>query len=152
MFAIKTINICKTEAGIYATPYWTWQEACGQFSTVARVRLCLCVSGIVVVLTSRQWKTDRTPPVTSSMEWRIYLLRDKYGLEEPSIACYKHPIIENSAVVHGRSGVQFNEVSCIGKATTVKRGTSASSKVGLIAARRTGKIRGGKKDNSKGDD
>jgi large subunit ribosomal protein L8e len=34
----------------------------------------------------------------------------------------------------------------IGKASTVKRGTSAGRKVGLIAARRTGRIRGGKKD------
>jgi len=33
----------------------------------------------------------------------------------------------------------------IGKASTVKRGTSAGRKVGLIAARRTGRIRGGKK-------
>merc|ERR1712098_315063 len=32
----------------------------------------------------------------------------------------------------------------IGKASTVKRGTSAGRKVGLIAARRTGRIRGGK--------
>merc|ERR1711971_791185 len=35
----------------------------------------------------------------------------------------------------------------IGKASTVKRGTSAGRKVGLIAARRTGRIRGGKKNN-----
>merc|ERR1712141_553427 len=34
----------------------------------------------------------------------------------------------------------------IGKASTVKRGTSAGRKVGLIAARRTGRIRGGKKN------
>lgn len=34
----------------------------------------------------------------------------------------------------------------IGKASTVKRGTSAGRKVGLIAARRTGRIRGGKGD------
>merc|ERR1712059_121644 len=34
----------------------------------------------------------------------------------------------------------------IGKASTVKRGTSAGRKIGLIAARRTGRIRGGKKD------
>jgi len=33
----------------------------------------------------------------------------------------------------------------IGKASTVRRGTSAGRKVGLIAARRTGRIRGGKK-------
>ena len=32
----------------------------------------------------------------------------------------------------------------IGKASTVKRGASAGKKVGLIAARRTGRIRGGK--------
>merc|ERR1711862_1024331 len=32
----------------------------------------------------------------------------------------------------------------IGKASTVKRGTSAGRKIGLIAARRTGRIRGGK--------
>ncbi|KAJ9587525.1 hypothetical protein L9F63_028223, partial [Diploptera punctata] len=31
----------------------------------------------------------------------------------------------------------------IGKASTVKRGTSAGRKIGLIAARRTGRIRGG---------
>merc|ERR1712080_63749 len=37
----------------------------------------------------------------------------------------------------------------IGKASTVKRGTSAGRKVGLIAARRTGRIRGGKKDSEK---
>ncbi len=37
----------------------------------------------------------------------------------------------------------------IGKASTVKRGTSAGRKVGLIAARRTGRIRGGKKGNEK---
>ena len=37
----------------------------------------------------------------------------------------------------------------IGKASTVKRGTSAGRKVGLIAARRTGRIRGGKKNNDK---
>jgi large subunit ribosomal protein L8e len=35
----------------------------------------------------------------------------------------------------------------IGKASTVKRGTSAGRKVGLIAARRTGRIRGGKSTN-----
>ncbi|XP_065359002.1 large ribosomal subunit protein uL2 [Calliphora vicina] len=35
----------------------------------------------------------------------------------------------------------------IGKASTVKRGTSAGRKVGLIAARRTGRIRGGKGDS-----
>merc|ERR1711973_215791 len=34
----------------------------------------------------------------------------------------------------------------IGKASTVMRGTSAGRKVGLIAARRTGRIRGGKKN------
>jgi len=34
----------------------------------------------------------------------------------------------------------------IGKASTVKRGTPAGRKVGLIAARRTGRIRGGKGD------
>merc|ERR1712059_139976 len=37
----------------------------------------------------------------------------------------------------------------IGKASTVKRGTSAGRKVGLIAARRTGRSRGGKKDTDK---
>ena len=37
----------------------------------------------------------------------------------------------------------------IGKASTVKRGTSAGRKVGLIAARRTGRIRGGKKNVEK---
>jgi large subunit ribosomal protein L8e len=37
----------------------------------------------------------------------------------------------------------------IGKASTVKRGTSAGRKVGLIAARRTGRIRGGKKGSDK---
>merc|ERR1711936_1208594 len=37
----------------------------------------------------------------------------------------------------------------IGKASTVKRGTSAGRKVGLIAARRTGRIRGGKKIKDK---
>merc|ERR1711884_418977 len=37
----------------------------------------------------------------------------------------------------------------VGKASTVKRGTSAGRKVGLIAARRTGRIRGGKKNNDK---
>merc|ERR1712008_192932 len=37
----------------------------------------------------------------------------------------------------------------IGKASTVKRGTSAGRKVGLIAARRTGRIRGGKKNVDK---
>lgn len=40
----------------------------------------------------------------------------------------------------------------IGKASTVKRGTPAGRKVGLIAARRTGRIRGGKTDTKKGDD
>ncbi|PSN44362.1 60S ribosomal protein L8 [Blattella germanica] len=40
----------------------------------------------------------------------------------------------------------------IGKASTVKRGTSAGRKIGLIAARRTGRIRGGKTDTKKGDD
>jgi len=35
----------------------------------------------------------------------------------------------------------------IGKASTVKRGTSAGRKVGLIAARRTGRIRGGMATN-----
>jgi len=39
----------------------------------------------------------------------------------------------------------------IGKASTVKRGTSAGRKVGLIAARRTGRIRGGKKNADKDD-
>merc|ERR1712242_258420 len=34
----------------------------------------------------------------------------------------------------------------IGKASTVMRGTSAGKKIGLIAARRTGRIRGGKKN------
>ena len=34
----------------------------------------------------------------------------------------------------------------IGKASTVARGKSAGRKVGLIAARRTGRIRGGKKN------
>lgn len=38
----------------------------------------------------------------------------------------------------------------IGKPSTVNRGRSAGKKVGLIAARRTGRIRGGKKD--KGDE
>ena len=33
----------------------------------------------------------------------------------------------------------------IGKPSTVKRGTPAGRKVGLIAARRTGRLRGGKK-------
>merc|ERR1712039_672316 len=37
----------------------------------------------------------------------------------------------------------------IGKASTVKRGASSGKKVGLIAARRTGRIRGGKKNNDK---
>merc|ERR1719339_514910 len=37
----------------------------------------------------------------------------------------------------------------IGKASTVKRGASSGKKVGLIAARRTGRIRGGKKDTDK---
>merc|ERR1712002_291961 len=37
----------------------------------------------------------------------------------------------------------------IGKASTVKRGASAGRKIGLIAARRTGRIRGGKKDSEK---
>merc|ERR1712130_359199 len=37
----------------------------------------------------------------------------------------------------------------IGKASTVKRGASSGKKVGLIAARRTGRIRGGKKDTEK---
>merc|ERR1712008_547059 len=37
----------------------------------------------------------------------------------------------------------------IGKASTVKRGTSAGRKIGLIAARMTGRIRGGKKDADK---
>jgi len=37
----------------------------------------------------------------------------------------------------------------IGKASTVMRGTSAGRKVGLIAARRTGRIRGGKKGSEK---
>merc|ERR1712080_352790 len=37
----------------------------------------------------------------------------------------------------------------IGKAYTVKRGASSGRKVGLIAARRTGRIRGGKKDTEK---
>ena len=37
----------------------------------------------------------------------------------------------------------------IGKASTVMRGTSAGRKVGLIAARRTGRIRGGKKNSDK---
>ena len=37
----------------------------------------------------------------------------------------------------------------IGKASTVKRGASAGKKVGLIAARRTGRIRGGKKEEKK---
>lgn len=37
----------------------------------------------------------------------------------------------------------------IGKASTVKRGTSAGRKVGLIAARRTGRIRGGKGETKK---
>merc|ERR1711920_979487 len=37
----------------------------------------------------------------------------------------------------------------IGKASTVKRGTSPGRKVGLIAARRTGRIRGGKKNADK---
>lgn len=40
----------------------------------------------------------------------------------------------------------------IGKASTVKRGTSPGRKVGLIAARRTGRIRGGKTENRKADD
>ncbi|EEB12259.1 60S ribosomal protein L8, putative [Pediculus humanus corporis] len=40
----------------------------------------------------------------------------------------------------------------IGKASTVKRGTSPGRKVGLIAARRTGRIRGGKTENRKGND
>ncbi len=39
----------------------------------------------------------------------------------------------------------------IGKASTVKRSTPAGRKVGLIAARRTGRIRGGKVE-IKGDD
>lgn len=38
----------------------------------------------------------------------------------------------------------------IGTPSTVRRDTSAGRKVGLIAARRTGRIRGGKK-NLKGD-
>lgn len=39
----------------------------------------------------------------------------------------------------------------IGKASTVKRGASAGRKVGLIAARRTGRIRGGKVETKKDD-
>merc|ERR1712198_106932 len=39
----------------------------------------------------------------------------------------------------------------IGKASTVKRGTSAGRKVGLIAARRTGRLRGSKATVGKGD-
>jgi large subunit ribosomal protein L8e len=37
----------------------------------------------------------------------------------------------------------------IGKPSTIKRGASAGKKVGLIAARRTGRIRGGKKSTDK---
>jgi large subunit ribosomal protein L8e len=37
----------------------------------------------------------------------------------------------------------------IGKPSTIKRGASAGKKVGLIAARRTGRIRGGKKNTDK---
>ncbi|KAG8319554.1 60S ribosomal protein L8 [Homalodisca vitripennis] len=51
-----------------------------------------------------------------------------------------------------KNGNILNETSYIGKASTVKRGTSAGRKVGLIAARSTGRIREGKKDNPKGDD
>lgn len=40
----------------------------------------------------------------------------------------------------------------IGKASTVRRDTSAGRKVGLIAARRTGRIRGGKKNISNKDE
>ncbi|CAB0029742.1 unnamed protein product [Trichogramma brassicae] len=39
----------------------------------------------------------------------------------------------------------------IGHASTVKRGTSAGRKIGLIAARRTGRIRGGKTETKKDD-
>jgi large subunit ribosomal protein L8e len=40
----------------------------------------------------------------------------------------------------------------IGKASTVRRDTSAGRKVGLIAARRTGRIRGVKVEAGKGKD
>ena len=39
----------------------------------------------------------------------------------------------------------------IGHPSTVKRGTPAGRKVGLIAARRTGRLRGGKKSAHKDD-
>lgn len=47
-------------------------------------------------------------------------------------------------LLHYKFHLQF-----IGKASTVKRGTSAGRKVGLIAARRTGRIRGGKTEAKK---
>ncbi|XP_061718999.1 large ribosomal subunit protein uL2-like isoform X2 [Cydia pomonella] len=46
-----------------------------------------------------------------------------------------------NSVEHPRGGGNHQH---IGKASTVKRGASAGRKVGLIAARRTGRIRGGK--------
>merc|ERR1712008_390179 len=49
-------------------------------------------------------------------------------------------------VEHTHAGANHQH---IGKASTVKRGTSAGRKVGLIAARRTGRIRRGKKNNDK---
>merc|ERR1711899_157708 len=49
-------------------------------------------------------------------------------------------------VEHPRGGGNHQH---IGKASTVMRGTSAGRKVGLIAARRTGRIRGGKKGSEK---
>merc|ERR1712108_31867 len=55
----------------------------------------------------------------------------------------KGRVVAMNPVEHPHGGGNHHH---IGKASTVKRGTSAGRKVGLIAARRTGRIRGGKKN------
>ena len=58
-------------------------------------------------------------------------------------SCFQVRGVAMNPVEHPHGGGNHQH---IGKASTVMRGTSASRKVGLIAARRTGRIRGGKKN------
>jgi ribosomal protein L2 len=98
-------------------------------------------------------------------------LKTEYTLRKCLFYLLKQPIISNNIIkiiicslkmyfyIQVR-GVAMNPVEHphgggnhqhIGKASTVKRGTSAGRKIGLIAARRTGRIRGGKTDAKKED-
>merc|ERR1712038_1052908 len=67
-----------------------------------------------------------------------------FNYQDPERQCgvqrEERGVYSNTIVIQNHGNHQH-----IGKASTQARGTSAGRKVGLIAARRTGRIRGGKK-------